>query len=182
MKRIAYLSREVRALFDELEEASRDFFSLVDVRCPATCHECCLNSAVQATVLEFVPLACRLMDEGRAEEVLGQLEGSAELKGCVFAGIAGCSVYPDRGLICRLFAASVRKDRQDRLEYIACSLLHARHGRYLPGQTPAPVITDWGLRLEAIDPAMGCAWYPVNEAIRRALEIVLHTNHLDRAG
>jgi len=43
-------------------------------------------------------------------------------------------------------------------------------------------MTDWGLRLEAIDPVLGSHWYPVNEAIRRALEMVLYSNHLDQAG
>ncbi|HPH02772.1 MAG TPA: YkgJ family cysteine cluster protein [Spirochaetota bacterium] len=183
MRRIAYLSGEVRCLLSELDEALAVFSSRIDTSCPPGCITCCQYPDVQATVLEFLPLACRLLEEGRAESILDRIEHQPEtLPGCVFADETGCPVYQDRGLICRLFSASVRVDRLGRLEYVACSILHTRHGRHLPAETLPPVMSDWGLRLEAIDPVLGSHWYPVNEAIRRALEMVLYSNHLDQAG
>lgn len=183
MRRIGYLSGEVRAVLSELDEALAIFSSKVDTSCPPGCILCCQNPNVQATILEFIPLAYHLMNEGRAEAVLDQLvKQESDHSGCVFASETGCSVYADRGLICRLFSASVRLDRQGRLEYVACPILHARHGRYMEEEAHPPVMTDWSLRLESLDPVLGSSWYPVNDAIRRALEIVLYSNHLDQAG
>ncbi|GIV37955.1 MAG: hypothetical protein KatS3mg032_2334 [Cyclobacteriaceae bacterium] len=42
------------------------------------------------------------------------------------------------------------------------------------GNAEAPVIRSWYMRLQAIDPLTGVERMPVNEAIYRALETVLH--------
>jgi Fe-S-cluster containining protein len=186
MNRIAQLAYEVRLLFDELDAVLFEFSRAINIACPHACIECCMNPVVQATVLEFLPLALRLYEDGSAEEVYvrlaDQASGCETSSGCVFASASGCLVYQDRGLICRLFSASVRLDRQGRSEFVACSILHARHGRYLEAGLLAPVITDWGHRLEAIDYGLGGHWYPLREAMRKALELVLYSNHLGRAG
>ena len=177
--RLTELASAVRALFDELDPELAAFAARADLSCPAGCVECCLNPVVHATVLEFLPLAFRLVRDGRAEEILDRIASGQPGCALVAPAAGGCSCHADRGLICRLFSASVRPLRDGSLQYVACALLHERIGRTVPAEFHAPVIADWGRRLESIDLSLGSRQYPVNEALRIAIERVLFAARLE---
>ncbi|GIV37956.1 MAG: hypothetical protein KatS3mg032_2335 [Cyclobacteriaceae bacterium] len=50
----------VEQLFAELDEAMMRFRERINLSCPAGCVKCCLKPEIEATVLEFLPLAMHL--------------------------------------------------------------------------------------------------------------------------
>ncbi|HET9486570.1 MAG TPA: YkgJ family cysteine cluster protein, partial [Chryseosolibacter sp.] len=97
------------------------------------------------------------------------------------AGAGLCSQYPYRGLICRLFGFSSRTNKYSRKEFVTCQTIkteqaaaYAEAVQTIEKGGSIPVMNHYYMRLLAIDPDLGRDFYPVNEAIRRAIETVLH--------
>ncbi len=78
-----------------------DLYGLVpDVNCPPGCIECCRNFGVPSrTRVEDERLKAFLRANGRT---LGEAKGNT----CPYVCETGCTVYPVRPLICRLFGTS----------------------------------------------------------------------------
>lgn len=92
-----------------------------------------------------------------------------------------CSQYPHRGLICRLFGFSARTNKYAKPEFVTCQTMKTEQAdaythavKSIEGGAGVPVISQYYMRLHAIDPDLAQKFYPVNEAIRRAIHVVLH--------
>ncbi len=79
-----------------------DLYNLIpDVNCPPGCTECCRNFGVPSrTKVEDERLKAFLRANGRE---IGEAQGHT----CPYVCETGCTVYPARPLICRLFGASI---------------------------------------------------------------------------
>jgi len=84
-------------------------------------------------------------------------------------------------LICRLFGFSARTDKYSRPEFITCQVIKTEQVQgyseavaKIEGGAIVPVMNRYYMRLHAIDPGLARDFYPVNEAIKRAIETVLH--------
>ncbi len=155
------------------------------LHCKSGCGKCCRKPDIEATVLEFLPFAYSVYKSNTAIEWLQKLEAYSDAF-CVFfttseTGSDQCSQYIHRGLICRLFGFSGRINKYSKPEFVSCATIKTEQaegyaatvGLILGGNT-VPIMNHYYMRLLAIDPELGRQFYPINEAIRRAIETVLH--------
>jgi len=181
-------SLAVNEIFKDLDIEINQYLSQSKLTCFAGCSHCCANPKISATALEFLPLAFDIYQSGKAQEFLDKLETTTEESFCVLLsqlsidGKAGyCSNYPYRGLICRLFGNSARRNRDERKELITCKLIKSeKHEMFqqvsqaiASNEIPIPGSADYYTRLYAIDFHMANEQFPVNTAIKKALEAVL---------
>lgn len=180
-------SLQVRQVFDELQLETDRFISQSKVSCIQGCGLCCTNPKVSASVIEFLPLAFDLYQKGKAEEFLSLLTSTAEGSYCVIlkkmsvdADAGQCSDYHNRGLICRLFASSARKNKTGEKELLMCKKIKEHKKEAYETATVAinqgldvPLSSDYYTRLYNIDFNLTQEQVPINIAIRKAIEEVL---------
>jgi len=176
-------SEAVIELFSELDEAIAKFQEQTGLHCKFGCGACCFKPDIEASVLEFIPLALKIYRENKAEEVLEKLEHAASV--CIVLKDVGskgmCTQYENRGLICRLFGYSARTNKYGKRELITCQIIKegqpqnvSAAAEILNSPSPAPVMSDYYRRLQNIDLDLTRELFPVNTAIKKALEYVMH--------
>jgi Fe-S-cluster containining protein len=180
-------SLKVKEVFSELNVEIQQYLTQSQLGCFAGCGLCCANPKVSASVLEFLPLAFDLYHSQKAEETLSKLSEASEDSYCILLnklsvnGDAGnCTSYQNRGLICRLFASSARKNKNGEKELLVCkkikegkSELFQATSEAIKSDLPVPVGADYYSRLYQIDFNMTTDHYPINLAITKAIEHVL---------
>jgi uncharacterized protein len=180
-------SREVRNVFDELDLEIKAFLEASKLTCITGCGFCCSNPKVSASVLEFLPLAFDLYEKGKAEKTLEILEDANEDKYCIIykstsadAEMGFCSDYQNRGLICRLFSSSSRKNKEGKKELITCKKikenkkeLFEKASKEINEQMPIPSSSSTYSKLYNIDFQLTSEQMPINKAIKKAIEAVL---------
>ena len=172
-------------MFEHLDQEMKSFQHWSTLSCKIGCGKCCNKADIEATVLEFLPFAQFLYDEGRASEWLEKLK-SNPANTCLIleptkAGVGLCSEYVYRGLICRLFGFTARTDKYGDRELVTCQVIKSEQAVAYSGTVAkikngaqVPVMNQYYMRLHAIDADLAREFYPINEAIRRAIETVLH--------
>ena len=179
--------RAVEKLYHSLNLEIARFQDQAPLKCIKGCGACCQKADIEATVLEFIPLAYHYLLQEKAAETLEKLQNDARptcslLKLAVLDGTSGlCSDYQYRGLICRLFGYAASRDKWGQLRLVTCSkikeeqaALYAEVQKKIKAGVEVPVMSQYYSRLNAIDAELSRKFYPVNEAIIRALEVVLH--------
>lgn len=175
-------------VYRELDHEIKSFQQWSGLGCPAGCGKCCYKSDLEATTLEFIPFAYEIYLRGEAELWLEKIKATPTpfcvlLKPFLEAGDKGlCTDYMYRGLICRLFGYATRLDKYNKKQLVTCQTIKAeQHTNYqlaqdkiTSGVGDVPVMTHFYRRLHSIDPYLTEKFYPVNIAIRKALEEVLH--------
>lgn len=154
--------------------------------CKIGCGKCCKKADIEATVLEFLPFAYHVYMLRQSEEWLARLK-EHEQSVCLFfspeaaADLGSCSQYKHRGLICRLFGFSARTNKYATREFVSCQTIKTEQSEsYLStaekvrSGEPVPVMNQYYMRLLAIDPDLARHFYPINKAIRLAIEVVMH--------
>jgi Fe-S-cluster containining protein len=177
--------REVEAVFQKLDAEIARFQSSTGMHCTFGCGKCCFKPDIEATPLEFLPFALHLYQDGLADQWYEKLT-TGEDSLCLIlnptSAAAGlCSEYKHRGLICRLFGYSARTTKYDKKELVTCQVIKTEQPEeYRKGMEVAehdgqvPVMSQYYMQLHAIDPEMTTQFYPINVAIRKALESVMH--------
>lgn len=193
-------SLAIEAIFQELEEEAKQFHKEAGMGCISGCGFCCSNPEVPATPLEFLPLAFDLYEKGLTDEIAALL--SAQLSDREVSGICVvyrslsedsskgfCGNYSKRGLICRLFGASARKNNKTGLkELITCKILKSEKKDQFQSCTERinhdmeiPIAPAYYTRIKDVDEAL-TQQYPVNKAILLALELVLRYYYYTNEG
>ncbi|MBY5951880.1 YkgJ family cysteine cluster protein [Algoriphagus marincola] len=179
-------SQAVLEVFRELEVESRDFVQQAGLSCVVGCGKCCANPKVPASPLEFLPFALELYENGAIESNLRMLDSLGSEGFCLLYrptsedGSKGfCSQHTHRGLICRLFSSSARRNKQGEKELILCKVLKEAKPEAFAKATAAikhelqiPMASTYYSKLADID-AFLTETYPINQAIRIAIELVL---------
>jgi Fe-S-cluster containining protein len=185
MRTLPAKSKAVEKLFLRLEKEMDEFRGQSGLYCPSGCGVCCKKPDIEATPLEFLPMALHVFDQGKAEEVLNELTQKQDSLCLVFrpspTSFGGlCNAYPHRGLICRLFGYSARRNKEGRNELVTCRIVKEEQKtnfentvQQIQDGLPVPVMTEYYSRLTSIDPNL-ISFYPINEAMKKALEYVLH--------
>jgi Fe-S-cluster containining protein len=176
--------KEVEKVFNRLDNAILMFQESTSLHCKAGCGKCCFKADIEATILEFLPFAFHLQKEGRAEEWYEQLKQS-DSSICLIlnptqAGAGLCSQYQHRGLICRLFGYSARTNKYEKRELVTCQIIKSEQSiafaeaeKRIVGGEGVPVMSVYYMQLHAIDFELTRDFYPINQAIRKAIEVVL---------
>lgn len=180
-------SQEVRKVFEELDLEIRSFIDASKLTCISGCGFCCSNPKVSASVLEFLPLAFDLYDKGKAEKALELLEETTEEDACIIyksfsadGHLGFCSDYQNRGMICRLFGSSARKNREGHKEIITCKKIKTEKKEFYESAVDAiksemsiPSSTDAYRKINNIDFRLTERQLPINKAIKEAIESVI---------
>jgi len=186
MQRLRELSRRVEAVYGEMADTFSGYQRASGLTCRDSCGECCTQTTIEATVLEALPLALHLFDQGKAEQTLTQLEELPEVSGCFFYqrlsfdGKQGhCTVYQQRPSICRMFGAAGYRDKQGQAALSVCKVIKAdkleKYQQHLIMLTdnPPPMMMSIKEQVSQLDYELGNKHYPINQAFKLALEKVL---------
>jgi len=177
--------QRVQRILNEASRATDKFCKISGLEDIQGCHDCCLKKDIMASPLEFLPLAYALYKKGSADKIYDRMDKLKENVPCFFLSITnkkgGCSQYENRGLICRLFGFSSNTDKENNPRLITCKKIKSTE--CFRNLTPAimkksPEFQDFYIQLEAIDYSMAGEQLQINDAIRRAIEIVLNYKNL----
>lgn len=186
MQRLRELSRRVEAVYGEIATTFSTYQQQRGLHCRSGCGECCLLPTIEATVLEMLPLALHLFDQGKAQQTLTQLEELTKPQGCFFYqklsfdGKQGqCNIYQHRPSICRFFGASGYRDKQGKTTLSVCRVIKSDHP--IPFQDtlialesdPPPMMIMAKEQVNQLDYELGKQHLPINDALQQALERVL---------
>lgn len=177
--------KEVEAVFQKLDAEIAQFQSATGMHCKFGCGKCCFKPDIEATPLEFLPFALHLYRQGLAEQWHGKLSASdiafCQILNPAQAGAGLCTEYKHRGLICRLFGYSARTNKYQQKELVTCQVIKTEQAveyegavKFIGESGDVPVMSNYYMQLHAIDPDMTTEFYPINVAIRKALENVMH--------
>lgn len=178
----------VEKLFDRLENEITNFKSQTNLHCNTGCGQCCSKPNIEASPLEFLPWAFYLFLNGKAEETLVELNSKTNTNCHLYRPLSvldsnngSCSNYRYRGLICRLFGYAASRDKYGQLRMATCKIIKENQQENYNNAQEAinkglyiPVFTDYYMRLTQIDNRLATILLPVNEALKTAIEEVLH--------
>jgi uncharacterized protein len=174
----------VEEVLKKLDQEIASFQSRSHLHCAFGCGKCCFKPDIEATILEFLPFAHHLYKEGKAMEWFEKLK-SEDSSVCLIlnpaqGGTGLCSEYPHRGLICRLFGYSARTNKYGERELITCQIIKTEQSEnyekavaLISSGSEVPMMNQYYMQLHGIDIELTRDFYPINEAIRRAIEKVL---------
>jgi uncharacterized protein len=178
------LSQKVEELFELLEIDIAQIRTKTGLHCIHNCVKCCLYPKIEATVLEFIPLALHVYNTGQVDSFLSKIDQGTSI--CIALkplpdnqSQAGCSQYKHRGLICRIFGYShvtnkfnqrllatckpIKEQQPDAVKKASDMLLDGMLG---------PSGSHYYSQLQGIDYNLGTGRYPINTAIKLAIEKV----------
>lgn len=179
--------KSVERLFAKLDQEIHVFQGQTGLHCYAGCGKCCTKPDIEASPLEFLPLAFHWFLTGKAEEMLAKIDAQNDGICIAYSPLSilekakgSCSEYPHRGLICRLFGYGASKDKLGQLRLVTCRLIkegqaedYQKAVASIAGGQFVPIFTDYYQNLLQVDFKMGNTILPINEAIREAIEAVL---------
>lgn len=177
----------VEKLFNSLDQEISHFKSFTGIYCYSSCGKCCNKQDIEASPLEFLPLAFHWFKTGRAQEFYDKLENNQSLNCIVYSPLSildqnqgSCSEYPYRGLICRLFGYGANRDKYGELRLLTCKLIkdgqienYTKAIDLLKNNVKVPVFTEYYQKLMQIDFQLARDILPINKAIKIALETVM---------
>ncbi|MGC4022078.1 MAG: YkgJ family cysteine cluster protein [Cyclobacteriaceae bacterium] len=178
-------AKAVELVFNKLDEEISKFQNWSTLHCEFGCGKCCFKPDIEATALEFLPFALSVYKNNQAEEWLSRLSES-DSSICLIlhpsqSGAGLCSDYTHRGLICRLFGYSARTNKYGKKELVTCQIIKTNQvEKFTEAETKIengadlPVMNEFYMQLASVDFEMAREFYPINVALRKAIEVVLH--------
>ena len=175
----------VDKVFRELDEHIERTTIESGMKCIHLCSSCCRRTDIEASPIEFIPLAVSLYESGKVDEFMVMLDRSDETGYCVLfssdawkEGKWACMNYEKRGLICRLFGYGYRLNRDEEPELVTCKIMKescpegVAKARKLGIEAPdsVPLFRNYSMQLFSIDPNLATQQLPINKAIRLAIE------------
>lgn len=172
------IEEQVLAFFGELEKQVAQFQIKTGLRCSPGCGRCCPTAAVHTTVLEMLPAAGEILRQGASDHWLSVTSQTHTGPGCVFyqaEETAGhCRFYAWRPGVCRLFGFASVRTRTGGRALSVCNHLKtndpATVAAAMTHAADAPCLSDLCTRLHGIDPSAAKRLFPINEAIRIAIQ------------
>ena len=175
----------IEAVYQRLEEHIQETTTKTGMKCKHLCNVCCRKTNIEASAVEFIPLAAWLYENKIVDEFMSRLDESNETGYCPLflpdawkEGKGGCLNYDKRGLVCRLFGFGYRIDREGIAEIVTCKVLKesdpnavntARQIGYKSPQS-VPLFTNYAMQLFSIHPELSIQQLPIHKAIRLAIE------------
>jgi len=179
--------RAVEHLYRTLEKETQSFHHLTQINCPESCFYCCTTSHIEASTLEFYPMAYFLYKNGKAEEILDKIEINNKENLCpVLQSMSqhkmtsGCMYYEKRGLVCRLFGNYIMTDKYGVKKVSTCKIIKEMQpdqlinaNNLLRTRSFGPSSLDYYMQLQLIDYHNVQKMYPIATAIKIALDTII---------
>ena len=173
-QKIIAVNRILRSADDHVVK----FQSQLNLTCAPHCSHCCKKADIETTALEFLPAAYNLLLSGKYNTVLDSIDKKSDGI-CIFydplSAERCCRYYKFRGLLCRLFGFSKKTEKTGNHSFVSCKSISQTNNIYdiQKRLRYAPEMSDYYLKLYGIDPNLTVQYFPINESIKKALEIVL---------
>jgi uncharacterized protein len=147
-------------LYDEAQLATDGFQQVFGVRCPAGCGTCCEHFVPELTEAEASLIAAYILfikeDEGLIER-LRRHDGRAPCPLYDADSPYHCTVYPARGLVCRLFGACPSEDKSGSPVFRKCKYntmqdtpMFISAKDFSSAATHVPTMQEFGVRLSTM--------------------------------
>lgn len=190
MSHLEDISLQVEKFYTALDAELAAFQSQANYSCIAGCSKCCSSPNVETSILELLPYAFHLYKNNTAEHVYDSLLLNKSpicnlykpLQTALQKG--GCSDYQHRALICRLFGFSFTRNKEGKSTLLACKDIKAMYPEVNDAVNAqadegfvVPLATNYYNQLSDIDYSLSQKQYPINEAMRLAIEMVLNHFH-----
>lgn len=179
---IKEFSLQLQNLYEEMGKTFRDFQTSSGLTCLSGCSECCLNPEVEATPLEMIPMALKIIELGLIDQIYQELENSEGLP-CIVLKNGKCSLYEQRPSLCRLFGASGFIDKNGKTSLSLCKLIKkdkpqlAENLSSFP-PTETPIMANWSRILSTLHPELNKNRQQINVALKMALDqVALYLNY-----
>ena len=168
----------VNALFRQADRHVSGFQAKSKLTCISNCNYCCTKADIETTIIEFLPAAYHLFITDEYNQVLDNIENKTD-ESCVFFNpfnpSGACTYYAHRGMLCRLFGFSRKTGKDGSLILTTCKPLKASIdlASIQPTLKHAPELANYYLKLFGIDQKLSVQYFPINQSIRKAIEIVV---------
>lgn len=186
------LISSVKEVYQSLEEHLERIASISGLKCPKNCSACCDNKDIEASPIEYYPLAAWLYQSGMVDEFLAKLDETGNCKCVLYSPETNherggdCLHYEFRGLTCRLFGFGYRLNKDRIPDLVTCKYFKDNHpdgvsiAKELGIKAPdeIPIFSNYFMQLYNIEPDLAINRLPVNEAVRIAIEnLYFHFSH-----
>jgi len=130
---------ELEKMYSDLDKSLHNTEDMYELHCKPGCCKCCIGAAdnKEASVFEMLPMAIKLILEGKAEGYLERLESMDDCASeqcvnlCVTdaeKGLGHCIYYLQRPFVCRLFGDSLYLLHGDKeLDFTGCHWLREKY-------------------------------------------------------
>lgn len=178
---IREFSHNLQKVYEEMGEVFANFQSQSKLPCLTGCGRCCQNPDVEASMMEMIPFALKIYDEGKLDEWIIRLENNADSPCALFQDHGGgkglCSFYEQRPSVCRMFGVAGYFDKTHEATLSVCKYIRETYPEItlnLLKNAPQdiPMMANWFNHLVNIDPSVAGPKLPLNQAMLSALEKV----------
>jgi len=158
-------------------EAFSALQSTTGLNCLPGCGRCCMNPDIEASVMEMLPFALKMYDDGRLDEWLLKTESPGR-NFCLLLephgdeGKGACLSYEERPSICRMFGVAGYFDKNHSPTLSVCKYIKENHLDLPKAQASTPMLTHWSSKMASLHPELTKTKLPMNQAIREALNRV----------
>ena len=186
------LTSHVYRVYKKLDKTINRFQSATNINCIKECGICCRNWWVEATILEVLPVANEIYVRHMEDELFSSIQekdGREDVNCVLFVPDTlheengSCAYYEWRPLICRLFGFAARRDKNNQIDWATCKIIKNR----IPNEIQRakmgisaglkiPVYQDAFFRIASLHPGMGYQRFPINQALKKALEYLYWLN------
>ncbi len=180
MKTLVQKVNQVKKVYAQLDKHIDTLQKETGLHCPSGCGMCCKKPDIEASPIEFLPLALSWFDENSHWEHYEAIQHEENTLCHVFrphvTSFGGlCNAYPYRGLICRLFGYSARINKDEQKEIVTCKILKSEQPNQVAAANAAgkklPVMIHYYSRMASIDIQLNDRM-PINQAMLKAIESV----------
>jgi len=170
-------------VYAEMADTFSAYQSGTGLSCPPGCGRCCTNPEIEASVLEMIPFALKIYDQGQLDEWIQKLE-ERENPQCILleidesTGKTRCISYNERPSVCRMFGVAGTYNKHQEITHSICKLIKELNTEIPTPNESTPLIPLWSSKLTAIDPELSKNKLPINQAMKLALEkIAFYTQY-----
>ncbi|MBT30057.1 MAG: hypothetical protein CMO01_10395 [Thalassobius sp.] len=180
--------KQVQKVFEKLEYEVTQLQKNTGIYCLTSCGQCCTKPNIEASVLEFLPLAFDLFLRKETtqfkEQVLQtdlaicHLFNPLSLKPNNNYIIGKCTHYQYRALVCRLFSYASIRNKVGQKKLSTCKLIKGTFPDEVakldqPEEIELiPNYSNYFQQLVQIDFRLSQEFHPINKAILRAIDEV----------
>ncbi|MEZ4399451.1 MAG: YkgJ family cysteine cluster protein [Kofleriaceae bacterium] len=167
-----------QALYAEADQQAAAVVAAVGLACPTGCGACCVTLPPHVSLGDLAPIAAAAIVDGTAEAILARAVAGATGPCALYDPTrpgGGCTVYPLRPVVCRLFGAGAVRDKRGGLALAVCRVHQAadpatvqRAQAYVDGGGAVPAFAEFHERAQQCDDG-AAAVLPINQALAIAL-------------
>ena len=195
-RELKILNNKILNLYKNLDAQIDQLKADYKISCNNNCAKCCYYENVYANILEFIPFVLNLYEQNLLYDFYHlKIQDLAPGHICVLLNqvdidnVSGnCSFYSYRGLICRLFGFSAIINKNNEKIFSTCKIIKSNFSDSIKtlnsdiSKINISVISDYYSKLYSFNPGFLKDIYPINTAIKKAIEFIFFIFYYNKPG